>query len=557
MDADQEMPKEQTQELQDDRKEGTGQVISATEEKKSSVGIGKEKKQIVSPEIQALSKLLEEKNEVEEKISTALAFMRKCLEGSNVPRFKDFWEARRFCLPLFKLGASVKAKTAHLWQEFVEISAEARRVKDILDEQSVFACEQITLAIEALSSDLDRFDSLLSSLPEMDFSSHWLKNKREFYQGMQKELHILNTLAARIHALRKEVIKTEMRIRNKNKLFDSLSKLGDRVFPKRKDLIKEISEQFVGDVRSFVADRYADEETILRSAHLLREEIKSLQTLAKVLTLNTNAFTETRLLLSECWDKLKEVEKKRKKEFSEKREQYKQAYDQVMEKIQAFALLCGEEKPLEEINKGFEEVLQFMRSVELGHPELRALKEQLHKVRQPILDKMRQEQMAKIEKEQECEKARVSKLQALRQALEEIIAKSQELDVEVLTERRQEHWDSFTAMQTSKSERLLVERLFKQLKDCIHEKKSKGLLSLSDADHQQLEQLQKLLEESKERRLELKVQLETYRKALGGSGFDFEKAMMYRECIETEKESLEKMNRAIDDLEEKIAQIEG
>ena len=61
------------------------------------------------------------------------------------PHFKDFWEARRLCLPLFKENMNPKSRSL-LWAEYIEISAEARKLKEILDEQSPFAVEQIELA---------------------------------------------------------------------------------------------------------------------------------------------------------------------------------------------------------------------------------------------------------------------------------------------------------------------------------------------------------------------------------------------------------------------------
>lgn len=80
---------------------------------------------------------------------------------------------------------------------------------------------------------------------------------------------------------------------------------------------------------------------------------------------------------------------------------------------------------------------------------------------------------------------------------------------------------------------------------------------LSDDDLKALDQLKEVLDERKQRRVEVKNQLEQYRKMLGGSGFDFEKAMLYREMIEDEKATLDKMNALIDEIEEKIEQIEG
>ena len=55
--------------------------------------------------------------------------------------------------------------------------------------------------------------------------------------------------------------------------------------------------------------------------------------------------------------------------------------------------------------------------------------------------------------------------------------------------------------------------------------------------------------------MEIKEELEGYRKALGGSGFDFEKGMMYRELIETAKESLDKVSLAIEEIEAKIEEL--
>src|ERR1700733_14369049 len=71
-----------------------------------------------------------------------------------------------------------------------------------------------------------------------------LEEKADFYTSLQAEINILNTQAARINSLRKELIKTEMRVRKKNKFFQRLSAAGDKVFPRRKELIQDVSHQF-------------------------------------------------------------------------------------------------------------------------------------------------------------------------------------------------------------------------------------------------------------------------------------------------------------------------
>ena len=127
----------------------------------------------------------------------------------------------------------------------------------------------------------------------------------------------------------------------------------------------------------------------------------------------------------------------------------------------------------------------------------------------------------------------------------------------MMIEKRDRLVEEYSQLNISKADKMLFDRSFKQLKDLIDEKKSENLLSLSDSDKEKLNELIALLAERKKRRQEIKSQVEIYRKVLGGSGFDFEKAMMYRELIEAEKAALEKINCTIEEIEEKVAEIEG
>ena len=109
----------------------------------------------------------------------------------------------------------------------------------------------------------------------------------------------------------------------------------------------------------------------------------------------------------------------------------------------------------------------------------------------------------------------------------------------------------------NKIEKQLLDRTMRPLKDLIAEKKEKALLDLPGDKLQLLEQMKKVLSQKKQRKKEIKGQLETYRNALeGGSGFDFEKAMMYRELIDTEKERLKEVDTSIVQIEDKIANLE-
>jgi hypothetical protein len=493
----------------------------------------------------------------EGKIRLSIEFMRAALSNSGIPRFKDFWEGRKQCLPLFKENIAPKVRS-QLWSSYVELSTEAKRLKEILDEQSAFAIEQIELAIQALERDLENYDLLLSqSEAPVLLKCVTLQDKEEFYNQVQKELLLLNTLAARVNAMRKEVVKTEMRIRIKNKLLERLSLCGDRIFPRRKELIKKISQEFMSDVDKFIESYFQDEE--FKDLHLysLREEIKQLQSIAKILTLNTHAFTETRVKLSNCWDKIKNREKERKKETQIKKQEYKQNFDLVIEKIKPFSEACMAGLSVDECNKQAEEILNFMKSVELGRDEVRLLKDEIHKAKRGPLDRARSIELERQNKEREAETKRRSTINTLKEELNSLCNQAASLDADVLMSKRDQLHKQFEEVALAKAERQIVDRLFKQLKDILDEKKEKALLMLSEDDQKALDQLKIVLEERKLRRQEIKIQLENYRKLLGGSGFDFEKAMMYREMIEAEKAILEKINSSIDEIEEKIVEIEG
>lgn len=228
-----------------------------------------------------------------------------------------------------------------------------------------------------------------------------------------------------------------------------------------------------------------------------------------------------------------------------------------MEKIKQFAESCLAGMTIEECNRESAEILDFMRTLELGRDEVRALKDEVFKAKRGPLDRAKEAELERQKKENEAEVMRREKINALKEELNTTLANAQSIDVEILNAKRQEILDAFEGITLAKAEKQIVDRLFKQLKDEIDDKREKALLMLSDDDLKALEQLKGVLEERKRRRQEIKSQLELYRKSLGGSGFDFEKAMLYRDMIEAEKATLEKINASINEIEEKIDEIES
>ncbi len=475
------------------------------------------------------------------------------------PQFREFWEAKKDCLPLFKENLPSKSR-GELWRRYVDLSAEAKRLKGILEEESLFASEQIELAIASLVSDLDAMEDRLSGMPGLDVILDLppLASKKEEYNKAQKQLHLLNALAAKVNALRKETIKTEMRVRTKNKMFKQLSSCGDRIFPVRKELIKKMSEEFLVDIASFVKMYFEAGKRPSISLHSLREEVKNLQALAKLLTLNTGSFTETRISLSFCWDQLKSWDKERKQERAELKNQQKQSYEEAVAKVKEFEEFCQKSPPLREVLKKHEEVLTALKGLkDLGSYEWNQLKTMLSTCKHPFEQREREEREAILSLEKEKESSRLAKIVAVRADAEKLLENVESMSLEDVQASRSSIEETIKNLTLTKSEKMGLDRFMKQLKDSLLEVKSKRILSLSGTDQEKYEELLSVLQEKRARRSEVKLQLETYRKALGGSGFDFEKAMMYKDLIESEREVLEKMNSAIEELEGKMAQIEG
>ncbi len=443
-------------------------VEEASEEKKSTQAEKQEKNpEKMPPELNALINELENYPKIDEKLRHVLGFMRLALSHEPKSLLGLYWKGRSLCLALFKEAISPPIR-AVLWTEYLELMQEARRIKEIIDEESSFAVEQIELAIKGLEENLQNFETLMKESKDISFPSFADKEcekNKNLFQSIQKELTLLNSFASRVHALRKEVIQTGMRLKIKNRFFARLSECGDLIFPKRREFIKTLSTTFVGDVEHFV-DTYFKSKTKEAQNYVLREEIKSFQDVAKRLTLNTGSFAKMRKELSQAWDALKEQDKERKKEFVVKRDLFRQNCDQVMERIKPFAEKCAADGAKRgELEKDVEEILRIMKSVELSREDVHMLKEELKKAQKPLFELERaQEEERKRQKREQEEKLK-EKVAGLSKELSDLDEKNSGLSCEELKQeagRLKQESEKFTF---SKSEALAVEALFKRIED--------------------------------------------------------------------------------------------
>ena len=493
-----------------------------------------------SEEFKGFRESFESAKEIEDKVRLALDFMKSVLSKPDGVTLKDFWDVKKLCGPLFKEQMN-PIKRNHLWAEYAELGDEARRLKEIKDEQAAFSVEQVELAIEALEADLDHYDRLVEQIAPVVFPKgvENLEIKEGDYLSAQRELSLLKTLISRLDSLRKEILAIDMRISHKNKILKRLSKLGDQIFPKRKELVKAISDAFIADVEAFVKRRFPEEGDKYEAPYyVIRNEIKTFQGFAKVLTLNTQAFTKSRKILSEGWDKIKEKETERRAEMGERFEEQKKNFDELLPKVEAFEAFCanpenqGRSKVLGESNA----LQEAMKGAALSRDHMKLLKDRIQKARSGVLDQVQ----AKVD---EKKAAALKEVDDLKEKLTQLIENESETALEDLEKGEEELKKSYELLNLSSVEIHKFERDFADLRSFIFNKKE-GVLG-EDA-------LEGLYEERASHVEVIKTQVEEYRKEMGGSNLDFEKAMTYRELYDSAKIHLDKEMEALENLEEKL-----
>lgn len=253
----------------------------------------------------------------ESKVECALAFMKSTLSSGQTLKLKEFWEAKNLCIEAFK-GEINSVKRKFLWEEYVELTGEAKRLKSILDEQSTFAIEQIELALDSLEKDLAQAKD-----KSVEITCPISVDNRECYGKWQGEFNMLSSIGVRLTALRKEAIETEMRFKHRNRILKKVAFLGDQLFPRKKELVALMSEQFVKDVDKFIHGPY-----------LNRAGVQEFQDLAKDLSINSPAFKKSRKLLSDGWDSAK---RKKEPESSQEplRDELSSQVETTLEKLQS------------------------------------------------------------------------------------------------------------------------------------------------------------------------------------------------------------------------------
>jgi hypothetical protein len=318
------------------------------------------------------------------------------------------------------------------------------------------------------------------------------------------------------------------------------------VFPRRKELINQVSTLFIQDVNLFIEKSFSHEANVHALFHI-KDEIKALQSAAKELTLNTEAFQESRKRLSECWDSVaKLLEKERKKETEEReefkkiREEFQQSIETLQKKFEEKSI--SEKEALNQID-GLQNKL---RGLSLGRHEQHALKEKIFHARDLFTARERHELELKKEALHKAEETKGKELEAIFKKVEDLFRAAEAHEADILQQEIEALQKEAEKAPFARSKKLEIQDLFVKLSDILFEKREKGFKPTSQED------IRKVLSERNKRKKEIQARLEQLRKSQGASRFDFTEALRTEELIKEEKEKLEKINEAIEELEDRL-----
>ena len=86
---------------------------------------------------------------IDQRLTLAIEFMKEALSAGHKARFRDFWRMKKICLDLFKAELH-RAKRTIYWTEYTTLLSQAHALQRIIEEQTGFQRQQISLAIDSL-----------------------------------------------------------------------------------------------------------------------------------------------------------------------------------------------------------------------------------------------------------------------------------------------------------------------------------------------------------------------------------------------------------------------
>lgn len=511
----------------------------------------------------SFEQMVAEKGSVEEKIVFALEQMESLLKNADQSSdLKLFWSVRKFCLPLFQqMGDPVQR--ASLWGRYTELTREGRHLKILQDEEGAFLVGQIELAISCLESDVNDFfvkteKEEIAKEDRAALEIQSLAAHKDFYLSTHADLRWLSSFSSKIINLRKELMNMSMRMRLKSQFFQKLSVLGNKVFPRRKELTEQVSELFAQDVDAFVEKYFAkaSRESLKKTVFFLRKEIKRLQQAAKYLAISSSVFSSTRLRLSQCWDQLKGLEKEIRQEQSRLAAASAENVKKVQERLDQVEALLQENAEIQKIRKEIEEISKQIRGLSLVHDDVVLVKGRIQTLLGQIREREAVAEKEKKELQAKAEQARAEAIQALEDEVQRFCESCKEGELlEGSKERCQELKEAVKKMaHLPYSKKVALDNQINAAQRSILQRMEEQMLACPDAKEKVLN-MRQVLEQRMLRRKELKAKLECDKKLLGSSGLDFDRALQYSAMVEEDRRALEELDAAIIELKKQIQQF--
>ena len=436
------------------------------------------------------------------KADAFLSYMRLCLSQQPQPRFVDFWACRRDVASLFDHIESVSQKEAMLqsFNELLLearglklLIDEQQRLCIEKIEREIASLEQILFpegactpgesqekeeergSVEPIAQregfqreDSQQLEESSKEVSSQEVTSQevtplvpsdplalpasfeekiapWNREKwpelfasSQHYNKLQGLLNWACKHATSLQSLRKELMQLSMRLGAKNRLLSRLSRLGDQIFPIKKEGVLALSQQFARDLEQFERDYFKLEEQLPSTPLFrLRAQIKELQALAKELTINTHAFKSSREILGRCWEQLKKYDKLLAKSREAKQ-------------TKVTAILEREQRELENLTRQYEsgsmaqelylrrlkELEQSARHLALPKAQLASISKAIAEKRDPILEEQRKAFQEQKRQREEQARQRASRASHFESRLIELYPglAAEEVETTTLTE---------------------------------------------------------------------------------------------------------------------------
>lgn len=326
------------------------------------------------------------------RLEEVLGLMKQALEADPA-NMRDFWNSQKQAHELLS-GEHKEEDLSEIKAQYSALMEWGVQTKHTLQERAKFESEQVEKAISAVEARIENASDHQETLfPEIELEIPEIAHHRLQYAALSTECTYLGHAATQVQELRKELTRIYLPAKLKTPLFGRLSALGDRIFPRKKKAIAELTDLLLSDLKAY-NERAIANPSGRRPFHLLRKEIQALQVLIKKLPIHSEGFKQSRLLLSESWEVVRELDKERKRKLHARQEQWEKNAAVFKEKVerQIEALASGKsEKQLDDLKA----LLNELKRAELDGLTKEKLSQSLLEQRH----KMESERREKLERE--------------------------------------------------------------------------------------------------------------------------------------------------------------